>query len=168
MSKLKHQIVYYGNQTLKKVAEEVDSIDEETKKFTDEMFDLMYESNGIGLAAPQIDIPKRIIVYDTGKEKGALINPEIIQSSTKQSSYEEGCLSLPGISKEVIRPAEVIVHGFSSENKKVVIKAKGLLATVLQHEIDHLNGVLFIDHLEDYLQKELRSLLKKIKKLNKE
>jgi len=166
----KYNIVYYGNDTLKSTANEVTDINDEIVKLLDNMLNMMYKSSGIGLAAPQIDLPSKLIVFDFGDYKGKikkLINPVVLESSKKESTYEEGCLSVPGISAEIVRPAEVLVSGITPEGKEVEIEAAGLLATVLQHEIDHLNGLLFIDHLEDYIRNELRSELKKIKKMNR-
>ena len=165
-----HNLVYYGNQILASVAERVGNIDDELVKLTDEMFDIMYKEKGIGLAAPQIDIGKRIIVVDTGDERRkqiALINPEIIAVSNALEPYEEGCLSLPNLNADVIRPAEIQVRGITPKGEEVKFEAAGLLARVLQHEIDHLDGILFIDRIEKYIKDEFRSELKKIKKLNK-
>ncbi len=164
------ELVYYGNETLKQVAEEVTDIDGKLIKFIDKMYKIMYKSRGIGLAAPQVDTAKRLIIFDiedSGGPSMTLLNPEIHERSDDTEPYEEGCLSVPGISMDIIRPSEVFVTALDTEGKKVEIEADGLLARVLQHEIDHLNGKLFIDHLEPYERNELRSQLKKIKKLNK-
>lgn len=164
------KLVYYGNYTLRQPADEVKKITQATLTLIDDMFNIMYHEKGIGLAAPQIDISRRIIVVDIQSSNGpamALINPEIVSASGDSEPYEEGCLSLPGIMGQVFRPGRVTVKGITPAEKEIVVEAKGLLARVLQHEIDHLNGVLFIDHLEDYLKKELTAELKKIKKLNK-
>jgi len=164
------ELVFYGNETLKQVADEVTGIDGKLIKFIDKMYKIMYKSRGIGLAAPQVDVAKRLIIFDiedSGGPSMTLINPEIHERSDDTEPYEEGCLSVPGISMDIIRPSEVFVTGLDTEGKKVEIEADGLLARVLQHEIDHLNGKLFIDHLESFERNELRSQLKKIKKLNK-
>ncbi len=166
-----NKLVYYGNDTLKKVAQDVLNINGDLIKLVDSMFDVMYREKGIGLAAPQVDVSKRIIILDFEGYKGpvkTIINPVIKDVSNKRSFYEEGCLSLPGITKEIERPEQVLVAGITTDGDEVEFEAEGLLARVLQHEIDHLNGVVFIDHLEDYLRNELRPYLKKIKKLNKE
>jgi len=164
---MSEEIIVFGNEILRKEAEEIEVFDDDLLQTVERMFEIMYQSKGIGLAAPQIALSKRLLVYDTGDDKGVLINPIIKNKSSKTSVYEEGCLSVPGISEEVIRPARVVVEGFTPDKKEIKIEAKGLLATVLQHEIDHLNGVLFFDHLEDHLKKELRPQLKKIKRLSK-
>lgn len=163
-------LVYYGNETLKNTAEEILNIDQEVVDLVDGMFNVMYRARGIGLAAPQVDIGKRIIVVDIeeyGAESIALVNPVIKEKSDQTEPYEEGCLSLPGISEDVIRPSEILVHGVTLDGAEVEIEADSLFARVLQHEIDHLNGVVFTDHLEDWRRQELRSQFKKIKKMNR-
>ena len=112
----------------------------------------MYDAPGIGLAAIQVGIPKRMLVIDLSKEDEdrkpqVFINPEILQSSDERSTYEEGCLSIPDYYAEVERPARVTVKFVGIDGKEQLLDAEGLLATCLQHEIDHLNGVLFIDHI---------------------
>ncbi|MBN1531055.1 MAG: peptide deformylase [Spirochaetes bacterium] len=165
------RLVYYGNETLKRVAREITAIDDALVELVDSMYRIMYRSGGIGLAAPQVDISKRVIVIDIQGKKGPsfpLINPVILESSEATEPYEEGCLSVPGIMRDVIRPVEILAKGVDMDGNEVEFEAGGLLARVLQHEIDHLNGVLFIDRLEDHVRKELRPELKKIRKLNRE
>ncbi len=166
-----YRLVYYGNETLRRVAEEVKEINHEVVNMIDSMYKIMYNAKGVGLAGPQIDVSRKIItidVNDLSRPRLALINPEIISKSDELVPYEEGCLSLPGISESIIRPLKIIVKGFTPDEKEILLEADGLLARVLQHEIDHLNGIVFIDHLEDHIKKRLRSELKNIKKLNKE
>jgi peptide deformylase len=169
--KMAHELVYYGHKTLKKIAEEVVNIDGEAIDLIDSMYNVMYRAKGLGLAAPQVDVSRRIFVLDIEDDKKnislALINPVIKEYSDKEEPYEEGCLSVPGIMAEVTRPVEILVSGLDRDGKEVEIEAGDLLARVIQHEIDHLNGIVFVDHLEDYLRNELRPELKKIKKLNK-
>jgi len=163
------RLVYYGNETLKKIAEKVKNIDQEIIDLIDSMYNIMYQENGVGLAAPQVDISKRILTVDIEHLEGpsiTLINPEIIAKSDIQAPYDEGCLSLPGLSAEIIRPVEITVKGVTSDGKEVQFDADGLFSRVLQHEIDHLNGILFIDHMDEFLRKEYTSEIKKIKKLN--
>jgi len=165
-----YQLVYYGSDVLRKVADEVTEIDQGVADLVENMFHVMKRERGIGLAAPQVGISQRIIAVNLEVYKGpalSLINPEIIGDSGDETVYEEGCLSVPGIMRDVVRPGEISVKGLTLEGKEVQIDAEGLLARVLQHEIDHINGILFIDHLEDYVRKELTQELKKIKKLNK-
>jgi peptide deformylase len=165
-----YSLVYYGNETLKKVAEEVKNIDENLLNLIDSMFGIMYKAKGIGLAAPQVNVSKKIIVVDikdiNGKPPLVLINPVVKESSAETEPYEEGCLSIPGINADIIRPSKISVEGINISGKEVHIDAGGLLARVMQHEIDHTNGIVFIDHLEEYVRRELRPELKKIKKLN--
>lgn len=168
---MSHKLVYYGNKTLHQVADEIKNINQEIIDLIETMYKIMYKENGVGLAGPQIDECKKIITIDIKHLNGpriALINPEIITKSNEVEPYEEGCLSLPGISAAVIRPSKITVKAFTPDEKQILIDADGLLARVLQHEIDHLNGIVFVDHLEDYIKKSLRSELKNIKKLNKE
>ncbi len=167
---MSHSLVFYGNETLASVAERVENIDGDIISIVDEMFDIMYKERGIGLAAPQIDLGKRIIVVDTGEDRSsrlALINPVIKGYSDNLEPYEEGCLSLPKLLADVIRPAEILIAGITPKGDEVEFEASGLLARVLQHEMDHLEGILFIDRIEKYIKDELRTELKKIKKLNK-
>lgn len=167
---MSHKLVYYGNETLRKAANEIENINQEIIDLIDVMYNIMYTNKGIGLAGPQVDISKKIITIDIEDYNGpriVLINPEIIAKSDQIVPYEEGCLSLPGISEEVLRPSSITVKGITPDEKEVKIDAEGLLARVLQHEIDHTNGIVFIDHLEDHIRRGLRPELKKIKKLNK-
>lgn len=167
---MSNSLVYYGNGTLSAVAERIENIDDSVISIINDMFDIMYKEKGIGLAAPQIDVSKRIVVVDTGEQKVrkfALINPEITEFSEKTEPYEEGCLSLPGLLADVVRPSGIVVKGITPAGEEIEIEASGLLARVFQHEIDHLDGILFIDRIEKYLKDEFRSELKKIKKLNK-
>jgi peptide deformylase len=166
---MSYGLVYYGNKTLASTAEKVKNIDDKIINIIDNMFEIMYKEKGIGLAAPQINLNKRIIVVDINdenKNKIALINPEIVFFSDTLIPYEEGCLSLPGLNADVVRPTSIVVKGISPAGKTLEYEASGLFARVIQHEIDHLDGVLFIDRIEKYLKNELRSELKKIKKLN--
>jgi len=167
---MSRSLVFYGNDTLAGVAEPVENIDGSIASLIDEMFKIMYKEKGIGLAAPQVDLGKRIFVVDTGEnrsQKFALINPVIKERSSKLEPYEEGCLSVPGINADVIRPESILISGYNRDGKEVEIEANGLLARVFQHEYDHLDGILFIDRIEKYIRDELRTELKKIKKLNK-
>lgn len=168
---MKHHLIYYGHETLKQEAAKVEEFGEEIVNLVDEMFKVMKKADGIGLAAPQIDISKRILTIDiSSANKGpkvAIINPEIVWKSDDSVPYDEGCLSVPGIFEKVERPSKIVVQGFTPEGKEIEYKADDLFARVLQHEIDHLDGILFIDHLEDYIRKEYTKELKKIKKMNK-
>lgn len=163
-------IVFYGHNTLRQKAEKITTIDDSTLDLIDTMFNLMYQEKGIGLAAPQVAVPKQLIVIDIELYKGPrleLINPVIYATSDEEESFNEGCLSVPGINADIIRPYEVSVRALTPEGKEITFDAGGLLARVLQHEIDHLNGILFIDHLDDFIRKEFATELKKIKKMNR-
>jgi peptide deformylase len=166
---MSYRLVYYGNKTLASKAEEVKNIDDNIISIINNMFTIMYNEKGIGLAAPQIDLNMRIIVIDAhedNKNKVALINPEIVFFSDTVVTYEEGCLSLPGLNADVVRPENIVVKGISPAGKTLEYEAAGLLARVIQHEVDHLDGILFIDRIEKYLKNELRAELKKIKRFN--
>ncbi|WP_337267986.1 peptide deformylase [Oryzifoliimicrobium ureilyticus] len=137
---------------LRQVSKPVETIDEDVKRLADDMLETMYDAPGIGLAAIQIGVPRRLLVIDVareGEEKQpqVFINPEIVTSSDERSVYEEGCLSIPDYYAEVERPAKVKVKFLDRDGKQQEVDADGLLATCLQHEMDHLNGVLFIDHI---------------------
>ena len=152
---------------LRKESTNLEKIDNDLRKFMDRMLETMYNAPGIGLAAPQVGILKRLVVIDISKDEEErkplfLINPEIITRSKKLSTYEEGCLSLPGQFAEIERPAECHVTYVDYNGKNKELKANGLLSTCIQHEVDHLNGVLFID----YLSKLKKTMI--IKKLTKQ
>jgi peptide deformylase len=167
---MKHSLVYYGNDILRKPAKDVKNINQEILDLIDNMFNVMYKNNGVGLAGPQVNESKRIITLDIKNSKVqrmTIINPEIVSKSNELVPFEEGCLSFPGISVEIIRPLKITVRAFTPDEKEILIDADGLLARVLQHEIDHLNGIVFIDHIEDHIRKRFGPELKNIKKLNK-
>ncbi|MBU0456294.1 MAG: peptide deformylase [Pseudomonadota bacterium] len=160
------KILFYPNERLRKKAEPVEKIDDkEIQQLIDDMFETMYEFQGGGLAATQIDVHKQIIVMDPDKsQKLVLINPEIVEKSGS-SKYEEGCLSLPGVSAVVQRFEHVKVKALDRNGKPFEIESTGdYLAACLQHEIDHLHGTLYIDHVSP-LKRTL--LIKKMKKIMK-
>ena len=137
-----------GDEILRKKSREVESIDDKIREILDDMVETLHKYNGVGLAGPQIGILKRIIVIDLYDDEGPmkLINPGIIREKGKQE-VEEGCLSFPNQYGKIIRPAEVTVEALNENGEKVKIKAKELLAQALCHEIDHLNGILFVDKI---------------------
>ena len=162
----KKQIITIPNPLLRKISEPVTSVNNEEKKLMDDMLETMYAAPGIGLAAVQVGVLKRIIVIDLSKdgEKKTplfIVNPQITFKSDDLISYEEGCLSIPNQFAEIKRPSSCKVNFLDYNGKKKEINADGLLATCIQHEVDHLNGILFIDHLSK-LKKDL--ILKKTKK----
>lgn len=137
-----------GDEILRKKSREVESIDDKIREILDDMVETLHKYNGVGLAGPQIGILKRIIVIDLYDDEGSmkLINPAIVKEKGKQE-VEEGCLSFPNQYGKIIRPAEVTVEALNENGEKVKIKAKELLAQALCHEIDHLNGILFVDKI---------------------
>ena len=146
------EIIILPDKRLRLVSEPVKTVDAGVRALVDDMFETMYEAPGVGLAAIQVGVAKRIITADTAKKDEekrpqVFLNPEVVWSSEDKASYEEGCLSIPEYYEEVERPTQVKVRYMDIDGKTQEIQANGLLATVLQHEIDHLNGVLFIDHI---------------------
>lgn len=137
-----------GDEVLRKKCRPVENVDEKIKELVQDMIETMHKSNGVGLAAPQVGILKRVVVIDLYDDKGpiVLINPEIIKEKGEQE-VEEGCLSFPNQFARIIRPAEVTVKALDIDGKEIKIKAKELLAQAISHEVDHLNGVLFIDKI---------------------
>ena len=145
-------IIILPDKRLRSVSKPVVAIGDEIRTLVADMFETMYEAPGIGLAAIQIGIPSRVIVMDLSKreaeaEPRVFINPEITWSSEEKSLYEEGCLSIPDVHEDVERPARVKIRYLDLEGKPHEEDAEGLFATCIQHEVDHLNGVLFIDHI---------------------
>jgi peptide deformylase len=137
---------------LRQQSKPIEQVDSEITRLADDMLETMYDAPGIGLAAIQIGVPRRMLVIDISREDEdrkpvVFINPEILKVSDDVSAYEEGCLSIPDYYAEVERPASLTVGYIDRDGKKQTVEADGLLATCLQHEIDHLNGVLFIDHI---------------------
>ena len=161
-------IITVPDPLLKSISKPVDKINDEIKILINDMFETMYNAPGIGLAAVQIGIPLRVVVVDISKEDEKkphfFINPNIVWRSDKTSTYEEGCLSIPNQFAEIERPESCKVEYLDLNNKKKEIVASGLLSTCIQHEIDHLNGVLFIDYLSK-LKKNM--IIKKVTKNNK-
>lgn len=137
-----------GDEILRKRSREVEKVDDKIRQLLDDMVETMHKYNGVGLAAPQIGILKRLVVIDLYDDKGPikLVNPEIIKEKGTQE-VEEGCLSFPNKFAKVIRPEEVTVKALDENGKQIKISAKGLLAQAISHEIDHLNGILFVDKI---------------------
>lgn len=155
---------------LKAVSEPVENVDSEIRKLAEDMADSMYAADGIGLAAIQIGVAKRVIVMDLDQKDGkknwrVFINPKITWASEEMATFEEGCLSVPEIWDDVERPARIKAEYLDLDGKKVEIEADGMLATCLQHEMDHLQGVLFIDHFSRLKRSMALKKLEKAKKL---
>ena len=160
------KILTEPNKLLRQISKSVDKVGDAERTLMDDMLDTMYDAPGIGLAAIQIGVPKRIIVMDIGREENRkepryFVNPVIKNKNEEKAKYEEGCLSVPDQFAEIERPNSCEVEYLDYNGKKQLLKAEGLLATCIQHEMDHLEGVLFID----YLSKLKKSMI--IKKLSK-
>ena len=161
------EILTEPNAILREKSLNVDMVDKDLQKLMDDMLETMYAAPGIGLAAIQIGIPKRVIILDIDQKEGKknpmfFVNPEIIEKSENSSTYEEGCLSVPGQFAEITRPEKCFIKYLDYYGQKKEIKAEGMLATCIQHEMDHLEGILFID----YLSKLKRTMI--VKKLSKQ
>ena len=166
----KRKIITEPDIILRKKSATIEKVDDDLRKLMDDMLETMYAAPGIGLAGVQIGILKRLIVIDVSRDEEKksplfLINPEIITKSSNTSVYEEGCLSLPGYFAEIERPAECHIEYVDYHGKKKEMKASGLLATCIQHEVDHLNGILFVDYLSK-LKRDM--IIKKLEKNKKE
>ena len=149
------------NKLLRQISKSVENVGKEEQKLMDDMLETMYAANGIGLAAIQIGIPKRIIVMDISKDENKkepmyFVNPVITNKDNTTSTYEEGCLSVPNQFAEIDRPKKCVIEYLNYNGEKKILKAEGLLATCIQHEMDHLEGILFIDYLSK-LKKNIKS-----------
>jgi len=164
------KILIEPNKLLRKVSKIVEKVGDDERVLMDDMLDTMYNAPGIGLAAIQIGVPKRIIVMDISKDENKkepryFVNPVIKNKNIEKAKYEEGCLSVPDQFAEIERPNSCEVEFLDYEGKKQLLKADGLLATCIQHEMDHLEGILFIDYLSK-LKKSM--IIKKLSKINRE
>lgn len=164
-----HSIIVAPDPRLKIKAKPVEAVDEEVRTLMDDMLETMHAARGIGLAAPQIGIEKRIIVVDVAHEDEKpnplrMANPEIIEVSDDDISREEGCLSLPEHYSEVVRPASVRIRYLDHENEIREMDAEGILSVCVQHEIDHLDGILFVDHISALKRNMILRKLTKLKK----
>ena len=163
------EILVVPHPVLKQVSQPVDKVDDELRALMDDMLETMYDAPGIGLAAIQIGVPKRVIVMDLARQDEEpqpryYVNPEILWASEETAPYEEGCLSVPEIFDEVERPARVKLRYLNYQGEQIEEEAEGLFAVCIQHEMDHLNGVLFIDHLSRLKREQA---VKKVKKMVK-
>ena len=155
----------YGDTVLRQKAAPVTQIDVEVKAICERMVEAMLRANGAGIAAPQIGVSKRILVLDLEGVFHVLINPEIVAVSEAEEESEEGCLSVPGVTASVVRKAKVTVRGLTLDKESIEVEGEGLMARAIQHEMDHLDGILFIDHLSAVRR---RSLLKEYERNRKE
>ena len=161
------KILKFPDQDLRIKAKPVESFDGELKTLTDDMFDTMHSVNGIGLAATQIGVAKQVAVIDISPEKNEpliIVNPEIqILDPSKNEDYDEGCLSVPGFFEKISRPSDIKLTYQDLNGKKQEIKPEGLLTKVVQHELDHLNGRLFVDHISELKRRRIRNKIVKQK-----
>jgi peptide deformylase len=149
----------YGDPVLRGRTKEVDDIDGTVAKLVDDMFETMYEAPGSGLAANQIGVQRRIFVYDVGEGPQVVINPRI-EESAGEWSYEEGCLSVPGLSWTIVRPNQVHLTGIDLDGNELSIEANELEGRVFQHELDHLDGILLVERLDDEQRREAKRVLR--------
>lgn len=149
----------YGDPVLKQPTKEVEEIDGRVAKLVDEMIETMYEAPGVGLAANQVGVQRRLFVYDIGDGAQAIINPRIVESSGEWA-YEEGCLSVPGLSWTIVRPNQVHLVGVDLDGNEVSIEASELEGRVFQHELDHLEGTLLLERLEPEQRREALKILR--------
>jgi peptide deformylase len=161
------EIVIWPDPVLKKASAPVPRVDEEIRQLLDDMAETMYAADGVGLAAPQVGVSKRVVVIDTsprqeGQKLLHLVNPEILKTEG-ETVFTEGCLSVPGEAEEVERAAKVWVRANGRDGRIFEVEAEGLLAIALQHEIDHLDGTLFVDHLSSLKRELIRKRMKKLK-----
>jgi peptide deformylase len=165
-------IIIAPDPRLKKKAKAVERVDAATAKLMADMLETMYDAPGVGLAAPQVGVLKRIIVVDPAREKEPprpykMANPEIVWASDEKVPHEEGCLSLPDEYEPVVRPARIKVRYLDENNELRMLEADGLLAVAIQHEMDHLEGVLFVDHISALKRNMIIRRLTKVKKQGK-
>lgn len=149
----------YGDPVLKQVAQEVDEIDGSLARLVEDMIATMYESEGAGLAAPQVGVQKRLFVYDVGEGPQAIVNPLIVDSDGEWY-YNEGCLSIPGLRLGIVRPNRVHIRGYGIDGKELSIEAEEFLGRVFQHEVDHLDGVLMVERLDEDDRKLAKRVLR--------
>jgi len=163
------KILEFPDPRLRTVAKPVTTVDETIKRLIADMFDTMKDAQGIGLAASQVDIHLRVIVMNLGEDDvgpRVFINPEIETLDDSIDPYEEGCLSVPGFYEKVDRPAHVMIRALDGEGNAFEEEAQGLLAVCIQHEIDHLEGKLFVDYLSPFKRQRIRTKLEKIHRQN--
>jgi len=157
----RYTIRLYGDPVLRQRAPDVDAIDGALKQLADDMTQTMYEAPGVGLAAPQVGVQKRMFVYDTGDGTGpvTVVNP-VLTEARGEWTYDEGCLSVPGLSWPIVRPKEVHLAGYDLDGNEISVDADEFLARVFQHEVDHLDGVLLVERLDEDQRKEAKRILR--------
>jgi peptide deformylase len=161
------KILHYPDPRLRRKALPVDAVDDEIQTLIDDMAETMYQAPGIGLAAPQIDVSKRVLIIDISEAKNDLrvfVNPELLTQEGEQTT-EEGCLSVPGVYDEITRAEKITVRALDRDGKPFELETEGLLATCVQHEIDHLDGKLFVDYLSRLKRQRVRKKIEKQQRL---
>ncbi|MEI7591760.1 MAG: peptide deformylase [Actinomycetes bacterium] len=156
-----HTIRVFGDPVLKQRASEITDIDQAVVRLAEDMLRTMYDAPGVGLAAPQIGVQKRLFVYDIDDRPEVLVNP-VVSESRGEWEFTEGCLSVPGVYFDIVRPKEIYITGFDLEGNEVAIEADEYTARVFQHEMDHLDGVLLLDRLDDEQRREAMKTLRDI------
>ena len=149
----------YGDPVLKQVAREVDELDGSLARLVEDMIETMYDSEGAGLAAPQVGVQKRVFVYDVGDGPQHIVNPTIVETGGEWY-HDEGCLSIPGLRLGIVRPNQVHIRGFGVDGEEVSVEADEFLGRVFQHEVDHLDGVLMVERLEEDSRKLAMKVLR--------
>ena len=158
------QILTLGNELLRQKAEKVEKFNEETRILVRQMLEIINQEKGIGIAAPQIGIMKRIFVTHVQNDiERVFINPSILETSQKTDKYEEGCLSVPGIYATIVRAESIKVQAWNEKGRPFTLETSGLLARVIQHELDHLNGTIFLDHLPEEKRDKFFAKFEKMK-----
>ncbi|MDR2659916.1 MAG: peptide deformylase [Spirochaetaceae bacterium] len=162
------RVLIFGNETLRQKSEPIKNINEEIETLVSGMFDILEKHQGVGLAAIQIGMPKRLFITQIGKDiPRVFINPSVIETSGELADYEEGCLSLPGVWGHIARPKTVRLQAWNEKGKPFTMDADGILARVIQHECDHLDGTLFVDKLSALKRERLINKYEKLKKAKK-
>lgn len=156
------ELIRYPNPSLRKKCKSVKKLDENHRRLIDDLIETMHAAPGLGLAAPQVGENLRVIAVDIGEGAFAVVNPKLKKKNKVLQTFEEGCLCLPGIVGPVMRPSQVTVEGLDRQGQKLIIEAEGFLATVLQHEIDHLDGIVFLDRVKD------KSLIREVSRKEEE
>lgn len=162
-------ILEFPDPRLRTVAKPVERVDDDLRALIDDMFETMYDAPGIGLAATQVNVHKRVLVLDVSEDRSrpmVFINPDITPLTEQTQPFEEGCLSVPGFHESVERPERIHVKALDRDGEPFEMEADGLLATCLQHEVDHLNGRLFVDHISRLKRQRIRKKLEKLHKLH--
>jgi peptide deformylase len=161
------EILEFPDPRLRTIAKPVDTVDDSIRAIIDDMFETMYDAPGVGLAATQVDIHQQIVVIDVSEQQNeplVFINPEITVLDHDEREYDEGCLSVPGFAETVMRPAHIRVSALDRNGERFEVEPDGLLAVCIQHEMDHLNGKLFVDYLSPLKRNRIRKKLEKLHK----